>query len=82
MLVLIWTDLPDNPCSGDLNQRTVTGPDNMRIRALVSHRAIIHDIGTPVRAEPDVGRAVEAVDIGSNKRLVAGAVAGKVLDLE
>jgi hypothetical protein len=54
----------------------------MRIRALVSHRAIIHDIGAPVRAEPDVGRAVEAVDIGSDERLVAGAVAGKVLDLE
>ena len=54
----------------------------MRIRALVSHRAIIHDIGAPVWAEPDVGRAVEAVDIGSDKRLVAGAVAGKVLDFQ
>jgi hypothetical protein len=80
--VLHWADLPDNPRSGDLNQRTVTGPDNMGIRALVSHRAIIHDIGAPVRAEPDVGRAVEAVEIGSDKRLVTGAVTGKVLDLE
>jgi hypothetical protein len=32
--VLHWADLPDNPHSGDLNQRTVTRPDNMRIRAL------------------------------------------------
>src|SRR5262252_2610731 len=75
-------DLPDNTGTRDLDERTIAGTDNMRIRALVAHRAIIDNIGAPVRTEPEVGRAVEAVDVGRDERLVAGAIAGKVLDLE
>ena len=55
------------------------GADKMRIRAVIPHRAIIHDIGASVWAEPDVGRTVEPIDVGY-KRLVVSAVAGKVLD--
>ena len=51
----------------------------MCIGAVVPHRAVIHDIGAPVWAEPDIRRTVEAVDVGQ-ERLVVSAVAGKVLD--
>ena len=80
-LVLHWAKLPDNPGAGDLDERTIAGTDNMRVRTGIAHRAVIHDIGAPIRAEPEIGRTVEPVNIGSDERLVAGAVARKVLDL-
>src|SRR5215469_14088930 len=51
----------------------------MCIRAVVPHHAVIHDIGAPVWAEPDIRRAVEPVDHGY-ERLIVSAVASKVLD--
>src|SRR6516164_429674 len=51
----------------------------MCIGAIVPHRAVIHDIGAPVWAEPDVRRTVKPVYFGY-KHLVISAVAGKVLD--
>jgi hypothetical protein len=75
-LVLHWAKLPDNPGAGDLDERTIAGTDNMRVRTGIAHRAVIHDIGAPIRAEPEIGRTVEPVNIGSDERLVAGAVAG------
>jgi len=52
-------------------------------RALIAHRAVIHNIGTSVRAKPDIGRAVEPVHVLEDKCLRhARWVAGKVLDLE
>jgi len=79
---LLRADLVDDARAGDLNERAIAGAHKMCVGAVISHRAIIHHIGAPVRAEPEVGRAVEPVNIGGDERLVAGAVAGKVLDLE
>ena len=72
-------DLPDHPGTWNLDERAIGGADKMCIRAIVSHDAVIHDIGAPVWAEPDIRRAVEPVDHGY-ERLVVSAVAGKVLD--
>jgi hypothetical protein len=72
---------PDHAGARDLHQWTIIRSNIMRVGAEVVHCTIIDDIGTPVRAEADVGRAVEPVDVG-DKRLVAGAVAGKVLELQ
>ena len=55
----------------------------MGVGAVVSHRAIIDDIGAPIRPEPDIGRAVEPGSVvGVDERLIAGVVASKPLDLE
>jgi hypothetical protein len=51
----------------------------MRVGTVVPDRTIVDDIGASVWAEPEVGRTVEPVDV-CHERLVAGAVAGKVLD--
>ena len=53
----------------------------MRVGAVVSHCAVICDVGATVWAEPDVGRAVEP---GSavQKRLITSGVAREPLDLE
>src|SRR5258708_2721381 len=53
----------------------------MGVGADVAHRAVIHDIRTPIRPEPDIERAVEAGST-TDERLVTGVVAGKPLDLE
>ena len=53
----------------------------MRVGAPVSHRAIIHNIGASVGAKPDIGWAVEPVDV-AHERLVAGVVTGEVLDFQ
>ena len=47
----------------------------------VPYGAVIDDVSAAVRAEPDIGRAVEPVDVG-HECLVTGAVAGKVLKLQ
>jgi hypothetical protein len=54
----------------------------VRVLALVAHGAIIRYIGAPVRVEPEVGRAVERVGIGSDERLIPGSVARKLLDMK
>src|SRR6266446_3231402 len=63
-------DLPDHTCTWDLDQRTVGGSHKMRVGAPVSHRAVIHHIGASVGAKPDIGWAVEPVDV-AHERLVA-----------
>src|SRR5215471_15907233 len=80
---LLRADLENHASARDLHERAVTSADNMSVGSGVSHGAIIHDVGTPVRTEPNVGRAVEPSRmVGTNERLVAGVVAGEVLDLE
>src|SRR5262245_15320051 len=53
------TDLEDDARAGDLDERAVTGADKMRIVAIIPHCTIIGDIPAPIRAKPDIGRAIE-----------------------
>ena len=63
------------------DQRTIGGwADKMCVGTEVSHCAIIRDIGASIRAEPDVERAVERVQVVYDERLIAGAVAREVLN--
>jgi hypothetical protein len=49
----------------------------------IPYRAVIDDIGAIVRPEPQIGRAVEPSRIGrADERLVAGVVAGKVIEAD
>ena len=80
-------DLEDRPRARELNQRTVRRIDKTGraagAAAGVPHRAVIDDIGAPVWPEPQIGRAVERGRIGrADERLVAGIVAGKILEAE
>ena len=53
----------------------------MGVGAVVSYRSVICDVGATVRAEPDVGRAVEP-GTAVQKRLITSVVAREPLDLE
>src|ERR1700737_2110088 len=84
MRALLRADLPDHTGAGDLDERTIAGRDELRggIRlSEIPYRAVIDDIGAPIRAELDVRRAVEAGK-AVGERLLEGAVVGKALDLE
>ena len=74
-------NFPDHPGPGNLDERAIGGADKMRVRAEIPHCAVIDDIGAAVRAKPDIGWAVEPVDVG-HECLVACAVASKVLELQ
>ena len=81
------TDLEDRSRAWDLNQRRVRRIDITGVAAGpaagVPHRAVIDDIGAPVRPEPHIGRAVEPGRIGrADERLVACIVARKVLEAD
>ena len=56
----------------------------MGVGADVAHCAVIHDVGAPVRSEPDIERTVEARRMarGTDERLITGVIAGKPSDLE
>src|SRR2546430_2041996 len=78
---LIGADLPDHARARGLDEWAVAGAHKMCVGAVVSHGAIIRDVGAPVRAEPDVGRSIEPAH-PREERLVASAVAGEWLDLQ
>src|SRR6516225_2484672 len=81
-------DLKDHPGAGELDQRGIrrigkTGGAGAagRSAAGVPHRAVIGDIGTLVRTEPDIERPVERGGVGgADERLIACVIAGKVLE--
>src|SRR5262245_55740404 len=80
---LLTADLEDHARARDLDERTILGADHMCVGARVPDGAVIHDVSTAVRTKPNIGRAVERGRVvGTNERLVAGVVAGEVLDLE
>src|SRR5260370_36409678 len=78
-------DLKDHACARELNQRSIgridkTG-ETAGAAAGIPHRAIIDDVGAPVRAEPEVGRTVEPGRVTrADEGFIAGVVAGKVLE--
>src|SRR6266853_4987027 len=78
---LLRADLIDDARAGDLNERAIAGAHKMCVGAVISHCAIIHDVGASVWAEPEIGGPVEPANI-ADKRLVAGVVAGKPTDLQ
>src|SRR5579883_267532 len=76
-------DLPDHAGPWDLHKRAVIGTDIMRVGTEIPDCAVIGDIGASVRAEADIGRAVEAGRvIGANEGLIAGEIAGEVLEAQ
>src|ERR1700736_2802957 len=81
---LLLADLPDHARAWDLEERTVLGgADKMGLGADVAHCTVIHDVGAPIRPEPDIERAVEPGSMaGTDERLFTGVVAGKPHDLE
>jgi len=84
MVHLLFADLPDHAGTWNLQKRTILRrADKMGIGADVAHCAVIHDVGTPVRSEPDIQRAVETGSMaGTDECLITGVVAGKILDLQ
>ena len=81
---LHWADLPDHAGARELDERTLTG--NLELGggvglAEIPHRAVVHDVGATIGAEPDVRRAVEPANpIG--ERPLEGGVLGKSVDLK
>src|SRR3974377_116072 len=85
--LLRCADLEDRPRAWELNQRRIRRIDITGgaawAAAGVPHSAVIDDIGALVRPAPQIGRAVERGGGGrADERLVAGIVAGKVLEAE
>src|SRR2546425_6858172 len=82
--LLCRADLPDHPSARDLDEWSIAGRDKLRVRVgltKIPNRAVIHDIGTPVRAELDIGRPVEP-GAAAGKGLFKFLVVGEPLDLQ
>src|SRR5438128_2678514 len=78
---LLLTDLPNHARPGNLHEWAVARDLELgrRVRlAEVPHRAVIHQVGTVVRPEPQVRGAVDAAN-AVGERLVEGGVVGKPL---
>src|SRR5262245_21465881 len=82
LLTSARADPPDDTGARDLNQRTVGGHREVRVRARITHRAIVGNPGATVWSKPDVGRTVERIDVVGDERLVARGIAGELHDLE
>src|SRR6516165_259716 len=85
--LLCCTDLEDSPRARELNQWPIQRIDKTGRpagpAAGVPYRAVIDDIGALIRPEAQIGRTVEPGRIGrADECLVAGVVAGKVLEAE
>src|SRR6516165_5863910 len=85
--LLCCTNLEDSPRAWELNQRPIQRIDKTSraagSAAGVPHGAVIDDVGALVGPEPQIGRTVKPGRIGrADKRLVAGVVAGKVLEAD
>src|SRR5439155_21751866 len=78
---LLLTNLPNHARPGNLDERTIIWDLELgrRVRlAEVPHRAVIHQVRTVVRPEPQVRGAVDAAN-AVGERLVKGGVMGKPL---
>src|SRR5215472_2360337 len=82
LLTSARADPPDDTGARDLNQRTISGHCKVRVRARITHRAIVGNPGATVGAEFDVGRTVERIDVVRDERLVARGVSGELHHLE